>query len=70
MTNANDDPIDFLKLVRAEFLEMPGMSLTAAQAARLWRLTPERADLLLRELVLIGFLVRDRRQQYHLPSAV
>lgn len=43
---------------RAEFREMPGMCLTTAQAARLWQLSPARAEELLSELVQSGFLVR------------
>lgn len=27
--------------IRGEFLEMPGLKLTTAQACRLWNLTPE-----------------------------
>ena len=55
---------------RAEFREMPGMCLTTAQAARLWQLSPARAEELLSELVQAGFLVRRDGQRYRLPSAV
>lgn len=55
---------------RAEFREMPGMCLTSAQAARLWQLSPDRAEELLRELVQSGFLVRRDGQRYRLPSSV
>jgi DNA-binding IclR family transcriptional regulator len=55
---------------RAEFREMPGMCLTTAQAARLWQLTPDRAEALLSELVQSGFLVRRDGQRYRLPSSV
>lgn len=55
---------------RAEFREMPGMCLTTAQAARLWQLSPARAEELLSELVQSGFLVRRDGERYHLPSAV
>jgi DNA-binding IclR family transcriptional regulator len=55
---------------RAEFREMPGMSLTTAQAARLWQLSPDTAEVLLAELVQAGFLVRREGQRYRLPSAV
>ena len=55
---------------RAEFREMPGMCLTTAQAARLWQLSPARAEELLSELVESGFLVRRDGQRYRLPSSV
>jgi DNA-binding IclR family transcriptional regulator len=55
---------------RAEFREMPGMCLTTAQAARLWQLSPARAEELLSELVQSGFLVRKDGQRYRLPSSV
>lgn len=55
---------------RAEFREMPGMCLTTAQAARLWQLSPARAEELLSELVQAGFLVRRDGQKYRLPSSV
>lgn len=55
---------------RAEFREMPGMSLTAAQAARLWQLSAETAEMLLAELVRSGYLVRQDGRRYRLPSAV
>ena len=55
---------------RAEFHEMPGMCLTPAQAARLWQLSPDRAEELLAELVDSGFLVRREGQRYRLPPSV
>ena len=61
---------DLALRARAEFREMPGMCLTAAQAARLWQLTPEQAQELLLDLVEAGFLVRRDGQRYRLPSSV
>ena len=61
---------DLATRARAEFREMPGMCLTTAQAARLWQLSPARAEELLSELVQAGFLVRRDGQRYRLPSAV
>jgi hypothetical protein len=61
---------DLAMRARAEFREMPGMCLTTAQAARLWQLSPARAEELLSELVQAGFLVRRDGQRYRLPSAV
>jgi DNA-binding IclR family transcriptional regulator len=61
---------DLTVRAQAEFREMPGMCLTTAQAARLWQLSPARAEELLSELVQSGFLVRKDGQLYRLPSAV
>jgi hypothetical protein len=61
---------DLTTRARAEFREMPGMCLTTAQAARLWQLSPARAEELLSELVQSGFLVRRDGQRYRLPSSV
>ena len=63
-------PEDLSVRARAEFHDMPGMCLTPAQAARLWQVTPARAEQLLSELVQSGFLVRRDGQIYRLPSAV
>jgi DNA-binding IclR family transcriptional regulator len=71
MTPNLDHTQDDLSLrARAEFREMPGMCLTTAQAARLWQLSPARAEELLSDLVQAGFLVRRDGQRYRLPSSV
>ena len=44
--------------VRAEYLEMPGLRLTEAQAERLWSLDPETCEDVLSELVEAHFLRR------------
>lgn len=44
--------------VRGEFREMPGLSLTLAQAGRLWRLDPPTCAEVLARLVETGFLQR------------
>lgn len=69
-TQAPHELTDLARRARAEFREMPGMCLTTAQAARLWQLTPARAEELLSELVQAGFLVRRDGQRYRLPSSV
>jgi hypothetical protein len=71
MTNQTQTTKEDLTVrARAEFREMPGMCLTTAQAARLWQLSPARAEELLSELVQSGFLVRKEGQRYRLPSSV
>jgi hypothetical protein len=69
-THATHELTDLATRARAEFREMPGMCLTTAQAARLWQLSPARAEELLSELVQAGFLVRRDGQRYRLPSSV
>lgn len=41
---------DLLRRVEAEYREMPGLSLTVPQAARLWGLDSGTADVILRTL--------------------
>ena len=51
---------DALKRVQGEYLEMPGLRLTPAQAQRLWGLDREACDALLGALVDTKFLYRTR----------
>jgi hypothetical protein len=57
-----------LDRIRGEFLEMPGLHLTPAQAARLWSLDRPTSDRILGELVDAGFLLRGRGGAYLLAS--
>jgi len=45
-----------IERARGEFLEMPGLRLTAPQAARLWGLEPEKCDRVIEALVGSSFL--------------
>jgi hypothetical protein len=54
---ANDD---VLRRVQGEFLEMPGLRVTEAQARRLWGLDAASCDALLGVLVDAKFLFRTR----------
>ena len=49
---------DILQRVKAEFLEMPGLRLTEAQARRLWGLDSTLCATLLATLVDANFLFR------------
>jgi hypothetical protein len=51
---------DVLQRVQGEFVEMPGLCLTAAQAQRLWGLDREVCARLLESLVDAKFLARRR----------
>ncbi len=50
--------------IRGEYAEMPGLTLTAPQAARLWNLSASQSQRVLSALVDSGFLVRDARGGY------
>ena len=69
---ANDD---VLRRVQGEFLEMPGLRLTHAQARRLWGLDATACDSLLGALVDMNFLFQTRdgafmRVEYAAPGTV
>ena len=53
-----------LHRVRSEFLEMPGLRLTPAQAARLWRMDRHTTDRILDGLTMAGFLLKNREGAY------
>ncbi len=53
-----------LRRIRAEYLEMPGLKLTAAQAQRLWGFDPVQCEVLLAKLMAVGFLRRMRDGTY------
>lgn len=50
--------------IRGEFLEMPGLCLTAAQASRLWSLDTVTAAMALEMLVESGALARTMDGRY------
>jgi hypothetical protein len=56
MAREPSDATDWLRLIRAEYLEMPGLHLTKPQFCRLWGLDPETCDKLLNALVAAEFL--------------
>jgi hypothetical protein len=51
---------EVLQRIQGEYLEMPGLRLTAAQARRLWGLERDVCDALLAALVDARFLARTR----------
>ena len=53
-----------LHRIRSEFLEMPGLRLTSAQAARLWALDRQTSERLLDGLTMTGFLLKNRKGAY------
>jgi hypothetical protein len=57
-----------LHRIRGEFREMPGLTLTLRQAARLWSLDPVTCDMALRILVEERYLARTRRGAFQLAG--
>jgi hypothetical protein len=55
---------DWLQLIRAEYLEIPGLCLTKSQVQRLWGLDPLTSETLLAALVDAKFLKRTRQDAY------
>ncbi len=55
--------------IRGEFLEMPGLRLTAQQASRLWAVDRTTSEFVLDRLADAGFLSRTREGAYLRSSA-
>lgn len=55
---------DLIQMVKAEYLEMPGLCLTLCQAQRLWNLDRETCAAVLDRLVEIRFLTRSKAGIY------
>ena len=56
--------MDWLRLIRAEYLEIPGLRLTKPQVQRLWGLDDVTTDALLAALEDVKFLRRTHRDAY------
>jgi DNA-binding MarR family transcriptional regulator len=56
--------------IRSEFLEMPGLTLTPAQAARLWALDRATAEQILDSLTAAGFLFKHPQGSYFRASVI
>lgn len=70
MVSVSPREIDrWLRVVRAEFDEMPGLALSAAQAARLWSLEPEVCHEVLGQLCRCGYLTTTRNGAFRRASA-
>jgi hypothetical protein len=55
---------EWAQIVRGEFDESPGLSLTRAQAKRLWGLDGDICDAVLQRLITSGFLRQNARQMF------
>ena len=60
----DDGLTPLVRRVRSEFLEMPCLRLTTAQAARLWSLDRRTSERVLEGLTDAGFLLRNREGAY------
>ncbi len=61
---------DALLRIRAEYVEMPDLKLTARQVQRLWSLSREVCDAALGALVREGFLVQAPDGSYLRPGVL
>ena len=64
MMAADGHIVDWLQLIRGEYLEIPGLRLTKAQVERLWNLDDVMSTALLATLVDAKFLKRSYRDMY------
>jgi hypothetical protein len=55
---------DWVEVMRAEYLEMPGLALSKPQARRLWGLDRDTCDVLLDEMVNERFLRKTAQNLY------
>jgi len=62
--NLAEEFANALRRAQAEFLEMPGLTLTVAQASRLWSFDSKLCTEVLSTLVERRFLVRTRNQSF------
>lgn len=56
MQNIEEIAVDWLRIIRGEFVEMPGLQLTRSQARRLWGLDDRGCNFVLSLLVEERFL--------------
>ena len=64
MTAACSTALDWLHLIKAEYLEIPGLHLTKPQVQRLWGIDTMTCDALLEALVDAQFLRRTHAGAY------
>jgi hypothetical protein len=64
MTGRPDGIDDWLRLIKAEYLQMPGLHLTKPQIQRMWGLEAADCDSLIAVLTDSGFLRQTSRGGY------
>ena len=60
---------ELLQRIRAEYLEMPGLNLTAPQAQRMWGLDCATCETVLATLIEAKFLSRTRKGLFVMAAA-
>jgi hypothetical protein len=66
--SANRAAVDWLRIVRGEYIEMPGLCLTQAECRRLWGLDDRTCGAILHALVEEEFLYLSADGRYTLAS--
>jgi hypothetical protein len=61
--------VDWLRLIRSEYQEIPGLHLTKAQVQRFWSLDAVTCDAVIEALVKMRFLRRTHTGGYVLDGA-
>ena len=69
MSQPTQSSLEWLPIVRSEYLEMPVLRLTRAQMQRLWGFDQPTCDDILDALVSVNFLKRTARDEYILADA-
>jgi hypothetical protein len=64
MVIVEESVAEWVDRVRAEYLEMPGLSLTKWQMRRLWVIDADTCDAVVSALVASGFLRQSVHQTY------
>jgi hypothetical protein len=64
MSTTDAHILDWLQIIRAEYLEIPGLCLTKTQVQRLWNLDPMTSEAVLVALVDMKFLRRNSQDAY------
>jgi len=59
---------DWIRLIHAEFVEMPGLVLSCAQIRRMWGIDADTCRRLMRQLVDEGVVVRRDDGTYARPN--
>jgi hypothetical protein len=62
--------VDWLRLIKAEYLEIPGLCLTPPQVERLWNLDAVTAESVMGALIDVQFVRRTPRGAYVLADLV
>ena len=62
--DAQESDAALIRRIRGEYLEMPGLRLSQAQAMRMWSVDGTTCVRLLQTLVATGFLQRDATEGF------